>query len=57
MDSGAFLKEEFGLSVRQVCLLLKVSSSVFYYRLKPKDDDAIVEALRRLADENYQWGF
>lgn len=51
------MKEQHGLSIRQACILVGISSSVFYYRPKPKDDEEIIQVLRELADENYRWGF
>ena len=49
--------EQHHLSVRQACSLLKISSSVFYYRSTKKDDNDIIDALRDLADKHYRWGF
>ena len=45
------------MSVRQACILLNISSSVFYYHPKPKDDKPIIDALDDLAKEHYRWGF
>jgi len=45
------------MSVRQACILLNISSSVFYYQPKPREDQDIIEALDRLAKEHYRWGF
>jgi putative transposase len=45
------------MSVRQACILLNISSSVFYYNPKPKDDTEIIEALDSLAENHSGWGF
>jgi len=45
------------MSVRQACILLNISSSVFYYQPKPREDQDIIEALDRLAKEHDRWGF
>ena len=45
------------MSVRQACILLNISSSVFYYQPKPKDDQPIIDALSDLAEDHYRWGF
>ena len=45
------------MSVRQACILLNISSSVFYYQPKPKDDAEIIEALNSLAEHHSRWGF
>jgi putative transposase len=45
------------MSIRQACGLLKISSSVYYYRPKPKCDNEVILALKELAEENYRWGF
>ena len=45
------------MSVRQACILLNISSSVYYYQPKPKDDQEIISALVTLAENHYRWGF
>ncbi|MBA7704016.1 hypothetical protein ES703_112814 [subsurface metagenome] len=45
------------MSVRQACILLKISSSVFYYQPKSKDDQDIIDALGKLAEGHGRWGF
>jgi len=45
------------MSVRQACILLHISSSVFYYHPKPKDDNEIINALDSLAGKHSRWGF
>lgn len=45
------------MSVRQACILLKISSSVFYYQPLKKSDYEIVDALETLAQDHPRWGF
>jgi putative transposase len=45
------------VSLRQACILLNISSSVYYYKPILKDDNPIISLLTRLADEHSRWGF
>jgi putative transposase len=45
------------MSVRQACILLNISSSVYRYKPKRKDDKAIITALEVLAEGHTRWGF
>lgn len=45
------------MSLRQACVLFCISTSVFYYRAKRKDDSEVIEQLSILADLHQQWGF
>jgi putative transposase len=45
------------VSVRQACILLNISSSVFYYQPKPQDDQIIIDALDKLVEDHGRWGF
>jgi putative transposase len=45
------------MSVRQACKILNISSSVYYYHPKPKEDQQIINALNQLAEERPRWGF
>ncbi|MFH6601879.1 hypothetical protein ACEZ3G_00205 [Maribacter algicola] len=45
------------MSLRAACFLLCLSSSVYYYRPKGKNDGKIIEALDRLAQEHPTSGF
>lgn len=45
------------MSIRQACDLLNISSSVFYYKPVPSQDEEIQAALEELVDENSYWGF
>ena len=53
----AYLQEQ-RVSLRQACMLMKLSSSVYYYKHKIDPDDApLQDKLTRLAEENRRWGF
>jgi putative transposase len=45
------------MSLRQACVLFCISTSVFYYRAKRKDDSEVIEQLSILAELHQQWGF
>lgn len=46
------------MSFRQACLLFSISTSVYYYQPKRKDEDAeIMSELLALAELNKTWGF
>src|SRR5690606_15066724 len=50
--------QEHRVSLRQACMLMKLSSSVYYYKHKINPDDApIQDELTRLAEEHRRWGF
>jgi len=47
-----------GLSIRQACIAIHLSLSVYYYRFKEKDQDPkIIRALERLAERYPTYGF
>lgn len=48
---------EHKVSLRQACILLNISSSVYYYKPIIKDDYPIIGLLTRLAYEHSRWGF
>lgn len=53
-----YAKESFSISLRQACELFRISTSVFYYKAKRKDDDIqISEELLKLAESHRTWGF
>ena len=52
-----YAREKLGMSLRLACLLFSLSTSVFYYQLKRKNDDEVIEQLSKLADLNRTWGF
>lgn len=45
------------MSLRQACILFCISTSVFYYQAKRKDDSEIIEQLSAMADLHKRWGF
>lgn len=49
--------EFYRASVRQACMLFCISTSVYYYQVKRKDEDyVIMEQLSILADLHKTWG-
>src|SRR5690606_37645255 len=52
-----YAREEFKLSLRQACMLFCISTSVYYYRAKRRDDSEVIEQLSVLADLHRTWGF
>jgi putative transposase len=48
---------EHRLSLRVACMVLVLSSSVYYYRPQGREDKEIIEALDRLAQEHPTYGF
>ena len=45
------------MSLRQACVLFCISTSVFYYQAKRKDDSEVIDQLSILAELHQQWGF
>lgn len=52
-----YSRQEFKISLRQACILFHISSSVYYYKAKRKDDDEVIGELSRLAELHSTWGF
>lgn len=53
-----YSKQEFKLSLRQACILFCLSTSVYYYQPKRRnEDDLIIQELSALADLHKTWGF
>ena len=52
-----YCKTSFRFSLRQACVLFGISTSVYYYQAKRKDDTEVIEQLSALADMHPQWGF
>ena len=48
---------EFKISIRQACILLKLSTSVFYYQPVPSQDNEIIQAIEQLLKQDSDWGF
>ena len=53
----AYCTTSFKLSLRQACVLFSISTSVYYYKIKRKDDSEIIEQLSALSEVHQQWGF
>jgi len=49
--------KEFKISIRQACILLKISTSVFYYKPVPSQDKEIIAAIEQLLEHDSDWGF
>src|SRR5690606_38712561 len=52
-----YVREDFGMSLRQACATFNISTSVFYYRAKRRDDTEVIEQLSKLAALHRTWGF
>lgn len=50
-------REHFGMSLRQACATFMISTSVYYYQAKRKDDTEVIEQLSKLAELHRTWGF
>jgi putative transposase len=52
-----YMLKEFKISIRQACILLKISTSVFYYEPVPSQDKEIIAAIKQLLEHDSDWGF
>lgn len=52
-----YAREEFKMSLRQACMLFCISTSVYYYQAKRKDDSEVIDELSKLAELHRTWGF
>lgn len=50
------IRESLGLSERRACLLVTISSSVYRYQPKPKNDATVRKRLRELAEQRKRFG-
>ena len=50
------MRESLGLSIRQACLLVNLSTYVYRYRPKPDDDGILRHRLRELAEQRKRFG-
>ena len=57
MDCTAYLKEKHTISTRQACILLNLSTSDLYYKLKPKCYAPVIDKLSHLAKRRPTYGF
>ena len=53
----SYARASFGMSLRQACYVFGISTSVFYYQAKRKDDTELIGELSKLADVHRSWGF
>lgn len=51
------IQTAYGLSERRACRIIPISRSVVRYQVKPRDDQAIVLALKTVAEAHPRWGF
>ncbi|MDL2251930.1 IS3 family transposase, partial [Odoribacter sp. OttesenSCG-928-J03] len=51
------MRDKHGVSFRQACILFSLSSSVYYYQAKRKDDSEIIAQLSALSEAHRRWGF
>src|SRR5690606_13247107 len=56
-SSDLYAREDFGMSLRQACAVFNISTSVFYYRAKRRDDTEVIEQLSKLASLHRTGGF
>jgi putative transposase len=52
-----YTRETFLMSLRQACILFCISTSLFYYQAKRKNDDEIIGQLSNLVELHRPWGF
>ena len=50
------IRERLGLSERRAYLLVDISSSVYHYQPKPRNDDVVRRCLRELAEKRKRFG-
>lgn len=49
--------QEEEISINRACKILELNRSVYYYRPKPRDDEAVVQALEELVERHPTQGF
>lgn len=52
-----YVRNDHVLSFLQACVLFCLSSSVYYYQTKRKDNTEIITQLSSLSDEHKRWAF
>lgn len=52
-----YAHQQHKMSIRQACVLISISQSVYYYQPAPTDDQQIKDKLAELADIHSRWGF
>ena len=56
-EAAGCLKSENGLSERRACRSARISRTVYRYQARGRGDEAIIDALRKLADKHSDLGF
>ncbi|MEL6676861.1 MAG: IS3 family transposase [Bacteroidota bacterium] len=56
-SSVAYLQSEHGLSLRKSCRIVNLSSSVYYYQPKERNDHVLINALSDSSDQHPRYGF
>lgn len=50
-------RETFSMSLRRACGLMQISMSSYYYKPKPRNDEALRAALKEAATKRRRWGY
>lgn len=56
-EAVEILRKDYPVSLRRACGLVKMSTSSFYYRAKPREDDQLRSALKESAMRRKRWGY
>lgn len=56
-EAVEILRRDYSVSLRRACGLVKMSTSSFYYRAKPREDDQLRSALKESAMRRKRWGY
>ena len=56
-EAVEILRKDYPVSLRRACGLVKMSTSSFYYRAKPREDEQLRSALKESAVRRKRWGY
>jgi len=56
-EAARHLKETYAVSLRRACGLMQIGTSSFYYKPKPRNDEALRAALKEAAKKRRRWGY
>lgn len=56
-EAVEILRKDYLVSLRRACGLVKMSTSSFYYRAKPREDEQLRSALKESAVRRKRWGY
>ena len=56
-EAAQHLKETYAVSLRRACGLMQIGTSSFYYKPKPRNDEALRAALKEVAQKRRRWGY